>query len=81
MLSEVKDKSTTNAVKSERSAVRVMVSAWNFALDLVWLGMVACIIGLFIWGLVRTGVVTDQSILLLVADKVDLFILGIGGDR
>jgi hypothetical protein len=81
MLDKIKEKSTDNAKKSEHSARGVVVTVWNFALDLVWLSMVVCVVSLFIWGLVRSGVAADQTILTTVADKVDVFIMGMGGDK
>jgi len=42
---------------------------------------VVCVVSLFIWGLVRSGVAADQTILTTVADKVDVFIMGMGGDK
>lgn len=81
MLEKLKTSSGQSAQVAETSAKNIVVGVWNLILDIIWLIMVVCIISLFIWGLVKSGVAADQALLSTIAEKVDIFLAGLGGGK
>jgi hypothetical protein len=81
MLEKLKTSSGQSAQVTETSAKNIVVGVWNLILDIIWLIMVVCIISLFIWGLVKSGVAADQILLSSIAEKVDIFLAGLGGGK
>lgn len=81
MLEKLKTSSGQSAQVTETSAKNIVVGVWNLILDIIWLIMVVCIISLFIWGLVKSGVAADQALLSTIAEKVDIFLAGLGGGK
>lgn len=81
MLEKLKTSSGQSAQVTETSAKNIVVGVWNLILDIIWLIMVVCIISLFIWGLVKSGVAADQALLSTIAEKVDIFLAGLGSGK
>ena len=81
MLEKLKTSSGQSAQVTETSAKNIVVGVWNLILDIIWLIMVVCIISLFVWGLVKSGVAADQILLSSIAEKVDIFLAGLGGGK
>ena len=81
MLEKLRTSSGQSAQVTEKSAKNIVVGVWNLILDIIWLIIVVCIISLFIWGLVKSGVAADQILLSSIAEKVDIFLTGLGGGK
>ena len=81
MLEKLRASSEQSAQVTEKSAKNIVVGVWNLILDIIWLIMVVCIISLFVWGLVKSGVAADQALLSTIAEKVDIFLAGLGGGK